>query len=701
MMAADQESWRVGVDTGGTFTDLVAVGPGGELRRVKVSSTPEEPAAATFTGLKRTSLDLARDVDSFVIGTTIATNALIQRAGSDTVFVTTKGFEDTLYIQRVDRKGLYDLQWVKSEPYVGRQRTVGVRERILSDGSVSVLLEPAEIDRVLKQIQEMIDQAEQPAIAVSLLFSYVNDAHERELASALRERFPEVSISISSEVAPTWREYERGNTTVVDSYVKPTVAKFVDSLNTGLQNEGITGWRALMRSNGGQVPIDQAGDRPVEMILSGLASGMIAGSYYAAASGSQKAVTLDMGGTSADVGVIVDGELRFSGLFEIEFGLPISLPVLDVTTIGAGGGSIASIDSGGLLRVGPESAGAEPGPACYGMGGHLPTITDANLVLGRLNPDYFLGGEVKLDVQLAEKALGTLTEPLGLTLDGVADAILSVGIENMTSAVRLVTVDRGLDYRDFDLVAFGGAGPLHAAEIARRMRMRRVIVPPSPGLVSAFGAVIADQRIDRRVTLVRRLDRTAAVDVPVRLASLANDIEEELRGQLRVEDAEIVVSTYVACRYQGQNYEQEVRTEFGHFDHSFELVSEIDPQISDFIRRLMDEYHSMHREAYGYEMLDQPIESVYLGASAAVAAPVLDLLPYSPDEADAEVQDRSVFVDANNRGDIPVHRRDNLRVGEQMAGPILIEETDSTTWVPEGFGMTVDTNQSLIIAEDR
>jgi N-methylhydantoinase A len=355
--------WRIGIDTGGTFTDLVAVDTAGEVCLTKVGSTPAQPSVACFEALARTGLDPA-SFDSFILGTTIATNALLQRKGAPTIFLTTAGFEDVLYIQRIDRRGLYDLQWVKPTPFVARRHCLGVCERILYDGSVAIPLTEEEIDRVVAGIHAVAADMGDIAIAVSLLFSYVNSAHESLLAARLRDALPGVPISVSSEVAPIWREFERGNTTSMDAYVKPIVGAFIRSLNAGLDERQIHGWRALMKSNGGQVALTRAAERPVEIVLSGLAAGMIAGDFFARAVKSDKAVTLDMGGTSADVGVIVDGELRFSGLFEIEWGLAIALPIIDVTTIGAGGSSIASIDYGGLLRVGPESAGADPGPAC-------------------------------------------------------------------------------------------------------------------------------------------------------------------------------------------------------------------------------------------------------------------------------------------------------------------------------------------------
>jgi len=693
--------WRIGVDTGGTFTDLVAVSPAGEVRLRKVSSTPRQPSMAVFEALSRTGLDLERELGYFALGTTIATNAVIQRSGARTIFLTTEGFEDVLIIQRIDRKGLYDLQWVKGKPYAARRDTIGVRERVLSDGSVLTPLTEAEVARVVAEVGERLREAPGAAIAISFLFAYVNGDHERRLADALRAAHPDAPISVGHEVAPIWREYERGSTTVMDAYVKPIVARFARDIEEGLGKRRISGWHALMKSNGGQVAVGHAAGRPIEMVLSGLAGGMIAGQHWARAVGSEKAVTLDMGGTSADVGVVVDGSLKFSGLFEVEWGIPVALPIIDVTTIGAGGSSIAEIDFGGLLKVGPESAGADPGPACYGRGGERPTITDANLVIGRLDPDYFLGGEIRLGTDRARAAIEPLARELALSAEDAAEAVISVSIENMSGAVRLVTVDRGFDYRDFDLVAFGGAGPLHAAEIARRMGMRQVIVPPSPGTVSAFGAVIADERVDRRATVVRRLDRPEALDIATELARLARSVADELAAQRRDPGARMVVTTSVACRYLGQNYEQEVRTYSGHVDKSFELAIAIAPDAPDFVARLTRGFHEVHRQAYGYDLVDQPIQSVFLGATAIVASSPVTVQPYpgSPDGAPPH-RTRRVLVAPGRWAEATIWKRADLPVGFRIAGPAIVEEPDSTTWIPDGFRAVVDPTSCLVLGEN-
>ncbi|HUW77757.1 MAG TPA: hydantoinase/oxoprolinase family protein [Candidatus Nanopelagicaceae bacterium] len=696
---SEQARWRIGMDTGGTFTDLVALSNTGEMRLGKVSSTPHNPADAVFTALAESRVDLAAKLDDFVLGTTIATNAVIMRSGSPVILLTTAGFEDVLYIQRIDRPGRYDLQWVKSDPYANRQLTIGVAERVLADGTIRQALSDSELDRVVYAVGELLTSEPTAAIAIAFLFSYVNSAHERMVALRLRAAFPNTPISISSEVSPVWREYERTATTAMDAYVSSMVREFSNELEVGLRENSVGGWHALMKSNGGQAPLAHAAKRPIELVLSGLAGGMIAGAYWARAVGSPKAVTLDMGGTSADVGVVVDGQLQYTGLFEVEWGLPIAVPIIDVSTIGAGGSSIASIGADGLLHVGPASAGADPGPACYGRGGANATVTDANVVMGRLHPEHFLNGALLLDASRATASIEPLASVLNLDVADTADAILSLAVENMAGAVRLVTVDRGHDYRDFDLVAFGGAGPLHAVEIAKRMGMRRVIIPPTPGLVSAFGSIIADQRVDRRTTVVRRLDQPEALNLPEVLIALAAEVNEELSLQRRADEpGEIVITTYVSCRYLGQNYEQEIRTYRGRHDQSFESMLEIDPMAPGFSDRLSEMFHAAHLRAYGYEMRDQSIQSVYVAATATIASSAVEFTPYLAGSQNPNIVKRSLLTAPGTWVEALVLDRNQLSPGFTLQGPAIIEEANSTTYVPPGYLLEVDSTYCLIIS---
>lgn len=692
-MSTRGSRWRIGVDTGGTFTDLVAVCDDGRTLLRKVSSTPSEPSAAVLSAFDTAGRDEHEALDRFVLGTTIATNAVIQRKGAPVILLTTAGFEDVLYIQRIDRPGAYDLQWVKSVPFALRRNTLGVKERILADGSVYLPLEEAELDRAVARVADLMHKLPDASIAICLLFAYLNSSHERRLADVLRANFPDVPISISSEVAPIWREYERSSTTVMDAYVHSVVDSFVDGLRDGLAERRSADRAALLKSNGGQVPLDSATDRPVDFVLSGLSGGMIGGHFWARQLGTQKAVTLDMGGTSADVGVVIDGQLQFSSTYEVEWGVPVAIPIIDVTTIGAGGSSIATVDPGGMLRVGPESAGADPGPAAYGKGGREATVTDANLVIGRLDPADYLGGELTLDVQRSRAAVQVIADRLGLGLEDAAEAIIAVSVENMAGAVRLVTVDRGHDYRDFDLVAFGGAGALHAAEIASRLGIRRVIIPPAPGLVSAFGALIADERIDRRMTLVQRLDREDG-ELSAALMALAQDVARELALQTGRDAEEVEVHTYVSCRYVGQNYEQEIRTYTGRLDKSFEFAIPVELEDDDLVGRLLRGFHEAHERSYGYSMRDQRVESVYLGATALIPSSPALLQPYDGRPA---VRKGQLYAGGKGWESARFIERNGLRVGDRISGPAVVIETTSTTYIPNGFEAEVDATYCLLL----
>jgi N-methylhydantoinase A len=679
-------AYRIGIDTGGTFTDLVAVEEStGALRTVKVPSTPQEPAAAAFEALGRSGLDTG-EIGFFVLGTTIATNCLLERKGRRVLYVTTAGFEDVPYIQRVDRKWLYDLQWVKPTPYVARPDCIGVRERVLSDGSVRTPLEEAEVERVVEELRRRDAAAEGGvAVAVNLLFSYAFPGHERRLAEAIRRELPQVSVSVSSEVAPIWREYERGNTVIVDAYLSDLVGGFARELDRGLSEAGVRCPRFFLKSNGGQVALDAAGRQPVNFVLSGLAGGMVAGKRFADAVGRKNVITLDMGGTSADVGVVVDGTIRNAAQYEFEFGLPIAIPVIDLSTIGAGGSSIAGFDQGGFLEVGPESAGADPGPASYGKGSERATVTDANLVLGRLNPESFLGGEFPLDPELARAAIERIAAGLGVALEVAADAIVEVACENMAGAVRLLCADRGLDYRSFDLMAFGGAGPMHGALLARRVGLRGLIVPPSPGLASAFGAQAASLRVDRRLTRVLRSDLTSDAELRAGVEWIAREALEELTADGA--EGEPLLLVGISSRYLGQNFEQEVPVP-------------LDAE-GDLVVLMVERFHEQHRRAYGYRLDGAVIEFVDLNAIAVEQRepPRSWLLAGGNGAEPAEV--KPVYFKERGWVETPVYRRGSLGAGTVLEGPAILEEVDSTTVILAGQIARVDPTGCLLIDEVR
>ncbi|MHB1836317.1 MAG: hydantoinase/oxoprolinase family protein, partial [Solirubrobacteraceae bacterium] len=524
----------------------------------------------------------------------------------------------------------------------------------------------------------------QGAIAINLLFSFAAPEHEQRLAQAVREAFPQRSVSVASELAPVGREYERATTVIVDASLKRLVADFAAEVDAGLDEIGVDCPRFFLKSNGGQVTAEAVARRPIDLTLSGLAGGLIAGKFYADAVDLDSVVTLDMGGTSADVGLILDGRVRSVTQYEFEWGMPIIAPVVDLTTIGAGGSSIAALDTGGLIKVGPESAGSMPGPACYGRGGQDPTVTDANVVLGRLNPQYFLGGELPLDPERARASVATLCGPLGLDLEGTAQAIVELAVENMVGAIRLLCADRGVDYRSLDLMGFGGAGPLHAALIGRRLGLERIVVPPEPGLASAFGALVADLRVDRRVTRSFRCEPASSGELHRALADLASETLVALSEEGRPV-APIVLCT-AACRYVGQNYEQEVPVSL---DEQGELAE-----------LLASRFHALHEATYGYRLTDATIEIVHLGATAldtarapAVAAPV------AGDPRPRGV--RPVFFKDEGWVQTEVLHRDAIPVGGTVAGPAVIEEHDSTVLVLDGQQASVHETGALILESRR
>ena len=674
-------SLRVGADTGGTFTDLVLVDEGtGERRMAKVPSTPDDPARAVFAALEQAGCEAA-EIAIFVLGTTIATNCLLERKGQRTLYMTTAGFEDVPFIQRIDRKSLFDLQWQKSIPYVRRSDCLGVAERVAQDGEVRIELDDSEIERLVGEVRARDAAEGGVSVAINLLFSYLRPLHEQRLAEALRDALPSVAVSCSHEVAPIWREYERGNTVIVDAYIRRLTGRFAERLDEGLAQAGLRCPCFLLKSNGGQTPVGQASRQAVSFVLSGLAGGLIAGRYFAEASGRTNVITLDMGGTSADVGVVVEGSIRTAAQFELEWSLPIAVPVVDLTTIGAGGSSVAGFDQGGLLEVGPKSAGANPGPAAYGKGGTAATVTDANLVLGRLNPDYFLGGAVPLDAELARRAVERIAAQLGCAVDVAAHAIVDVACENMANAVRLLCADRGLDYRRFDLMALGGAGPLHAGALARRIGLERVLVPPSPGVASAFGAQAADLRVDRRLTRVLRSDRATDTELRDAVSRIASEALDELRAE-GGDGADPTLVVTASARYLGQNFEQEVVVPLDAHD--------------DLVEVLVERFHQQHEAIYEYRLPEAVVELVHLNATAIERRVPARSAPLAPGVAEP-VGVRPVSFEAGRWVDTPIYRRPAVGAGSFISGPAVVEEVDSTTIVFPGQAARAHVSGAMFI----
>ena len=676
---------RCGIDTGGTFTDLVALDEAtGDLVVAKWPSSPRNPTEA-LVGVIGESQISPGAFSSLILGTTVATNALLQRSGARVLFVTTKGFRDIPFIQRINRRYHYSLEWTKPKPLVERVDCIEIDERVNHKGDMLVSL----TDQVLQGLAQRIaarlngtgashagpDTRTETVVAVCLLFSHLNPEHERRVKQYLAERFPDVPVSLSYQVAPIWREYERGSTVLADAYVKPTLQRYIGGVRKSLENLGISCPWAVMKSNGGRATAEAAENQPVDVVLSGLSGGMIGGRFFGELAGHKDLVTLDMGGTSCDVGVVRNGQIAYNTDYQIEWGLPIAAPFVDLTTIGAGGGSIAWIDKGGFLRVGPQSAGADPGPVCYDQGGEEVTVTDANLVLGRLNPDYFLAGKMKLNADKARETLTELGVKLDMAVDETAQAVIEMANENMANAIRVVSIDRGLDARDFTLVAFGGAGPLHASGIVQRVGMKRIVVPLYPGLCSAFGSLIADFQVDKVWSKHFRSDSVEVDVVREHFDELVAEAIRELHAEGFSGDPE--VERTISMRYAGQNYEHDVKVGSGDIN-------------AGSLERAFEEFHRLHERFYGYSIGYEVIELIRFNVKVVGRTENPNLKAPAVAGVPRPIATRPVYFKGEGFVDCPVYRREDLPGGFEARGPALVEEVDSMILAHPGDQLRVD-----------
>ncbi len=676
---------RCGIDTGGTFTDLVALDEAsGDLVVAKWPSSPRDPVEA-LVGVIGESQIPPEAFSSLILGTTVATNALLQRSGARVLFVTTKGFRDVPFIQRINRRYHYSLEWTKPKPLVERVDCLEIDERVNHKGQVLVALTDGELQGLAKRIEGRLNEGPggDTVIAVCLLFSHLNPLYERRVQEYVEERFPDLPVSLSYRVAPIWREYERGSTVLADAYIKPTLQRYVNGVRKSLGSLGIACPWAVMKSNGGHATAEAAENEPVGVVLSGLSGGMIGGRFFGELAGHKDLVTLDMGGTSCDVGVVRNGRIAYNTDYQIEWGVPIAAPFVDLTTIGAGGGSIAWIDKGGFLRVGPQSAGADPGPVCYDHGGQDVTVTDANLVLGRLNPDYFLAGKMKLNAEKAGKKLAELGTKLNMSAEATAQAVIEMANENMANAIRVVSIDRGLDARDFTLVAFGGAGPLHAGGIVERVGMKRIVVPLYPGLCSAFGSLIADYQVDKVWSKHFRSDSVEAAVVSEHFDELVNEAIGELRHEGFTGDPE--VERTISMRYAGQNYEHDVKVESG-------AIS------AGSLEKVFGEFHRLHERFYGYSIGYEVIELIRFNVKVVGRTANPRLKPVVSDGAPEPQETRPVYFKEHGFMDCPVYRREDLPGGFALEGPALVEEVDSMILAHPGHHLRVD-EQGVITME--
>ena len=656
---------RLGVDVGGTFTDLVALVEG-RLITAKVPTTPRNQAQGVVAALGSVR-PAVEDVAGFIHGSTVATNALLERRGARTALVTTEGFRDVIEIGRQNRPALYDLTRDRPAALVPRALRFTVTERMGPEG-VLVPLDEASVGAAVDACRE----AGVEAVAVCLLFGFLHPGHEQRVGEALRAALPGVQVSLSSEVLPEFREYERCSTTVCNSYLAPRLGAYLERLGGEVTALGLP--RPLvMQSSGGAAEIETAAAQAVGCLLSGPAGGVVGAAWVAGLSGHRDLLTFDMGGTSTDVAPVLGGTVQTT-TESVVAGVPVKLPMVDVHTVSAGGGSIAWVDAGGALRVGPGSAGADPGPAAYGRGGEEPTVTDANLYLGYLPDRAELGGEVRLDRGRAEAALARVGARLGLDCEETARGIVRVADAEMLRALRVISVERGLDPRELTLVAFGGAGGLHACSLAEELDIGRILVPLAAGVLSALGLAISDVRRDQVSPLLAELGTLDRADVEGRFAKL----EAEVRGQL-ADDAGLRLARLADLRYQGQSFELTV--DAGSFGE------------------LAAHFHAEHERRYGYRMEDEVVELVNLRLVATVPRDKPDL-GEGPARREAHPTRRRASFDGGWR-EIDVHDRAALGAGSRLHGPAVVEFAEATLLVRPGWWARVDGVGTLVLERPR
>lgn len=712
---------RVGVDTGGTFTDCV-VTDGQRVRVIKVFSgspaSPEKASLAIIDGVQRLLGQASHQAIDIIHGTTVSTNSLLERRGARVALVTTGGFEDLIEIGRQARPRLYDLNVRRDPPLVPRRMRWGLRERTAADGSI--LLRPSELD--LRRLRDKILRSGAESVAVCLLFSFSNPANERLVMRALQHL--KAPLSISHQILPEFREYERLSTTTINAYLMPRIGRYLSRLereagrklfapsksqvrpkSDSARYPDTAGWKHpaarifVMESSGGITTAKQASREPVRTILSGPAGGVAAAASLAERLGIRQAISFDMGGTSTDV-CLFEGRPRITNETTLG-GLPVAVPVIDVHSVGAGGGSLARIDAGGALRVGPESAGASPGPICYGRGGGRPTVTDANLILGRIDPDYFLGGTFRLDQRTTEEVFKTFLQETKAKSDGghgilsnpleLARGIIAVANANMERALRVISVERGHDPRDFTLIAFGGAGGLQAADLGRSLGIAQVIIPPNPGTFSALGILLSDaiKDVSQSVLMAVPVESSPARSSSFRqclddIARRFRMLESAARTELRRDhfpSGRVRIERQLDVRYAGQSYELTV----------------------PFTPRFPRHFEQLHTKTYGYTHSRKPLEVVNLRLRLTVPTTRMKPTkrtgrPRVQSIKAAVVKEKDVWFE-NRFRQTPLYDRDSLAIGSRFNGPAVVVEYSSTTVIPPGFGCRVDEHLNLVITD--
>ena len=681
-------SSRLGIDVGGTFTDLLLFNErSGEIRLFKTPSTPGDQSIGILDGVQQLIAETgvpAAEINALLHGTTVSTNIVLEEKGAKVGLLVTENFEQVLHLARSQTPGPL-AGWIimqKPDPLADLELTRGIRERVSARGDV---VTPLDEGSARQAIQELIELGAE-SITVSLLHSYANPAHEQRLKALVEEIAPEMPVSLSSEILPEFREYERTLVTVMNAYVRPSMRRYLSGFEEKLHRIQFKPSVNIVRSDGGLMSVERASQSPVHTMLSGPAGGVSGAAFMAALAGYPQALGFDMGGTSTDVSLVQDGKPTISRQTSLGY-YPLKVPSVEVHSVGAGGGSIAHVPMTGALRVGPESAGAVPGPACYGKGGDRPTVTDANVVLGRL-PPKLLGGKMMLDTKAAEEAVSKIARALGLDLHQAAQGILDIVNENMFGALRLVTVQKGLDPRDFALVAFGGAGPLHGNAMGVLAGCYPVIVPPTPGVLSALGFLYSDVKNEFAQTFVRVIGEA---DIG-QIGDILNRLGREARAWLREEGIEE--------GRQRLSYEADVR----YFRQGYEFSLEIDPErlSGGALEELAQRFGLAHERIYGFK-LDQPVELVNLRAVGMGAVQKISLPKFAkegPDAAAAVIEQNRVYFDGNFAS-ANVYDRGRLRAGNRIRGPAIIVQMDSTSLIHPNHTGEVDEYLNILIRPDK
>jgi len=681
--------YRVGFDVGGTFTDFVLQSPSGELLAAKRLTTYPDPSEACLAGLDELIAQGGvpwTDVAQAIHGTTLGSNIVIERKARGVGLLTTRGFRDVLVIGREKRYQVYDLQIEKPAPLIPRRLIGEVTERILADGSVRTPLDEADARRaILELVRRGVT-----TLAICLLHSYLNPAHERRLAALVAEEAPHVTVTLSHEVSPTFREYERASTTVVNAYVMTAIREYLRGLATATTRRGYRGRLFVMQSSGGIATAEAMQRYPVRMIESGPAAGALMAAAYGELTGHGDLIAFDMGGTTAKLALIERGRPTTTTAFELHrvnnapgSGLPMNIQAIDLVEIGAGGGSIAHARLG-VIAVGPASASSTPGPVCYGRGGIEPTVTDADVVLGYINPDYFAGGSIRLQPGAAARAIeAKIARPLDLSLEHAAWGIHTIVNTNMELATRVVSIERGRDPRDLTLVAFGGSGPVHGCRLAQALGIPRVILPAAAGVTAAIGLLAAEVKFDVARTYVRRLDAADPAHLTSMFEEMAGQAVEVVRESAVA--GEVTVVRSADARYVGQGYELTVPVPLGRLDAAA-------------LARVRASFDDIYTARYGYANPDQPVEIVTWKLSAIGGAPRIALAKAAAGSGDGSRKGvrRAYFPEVRGYADTPVYDRYALTPGMSLTGPAIVEERESTTVLPPGVTATVDEYANLL-----